>query len=39
MARNPVKRFREFVAFMRAEPGMPYAEYPFRPADRGPKGS
>jgi hypothetical protein len=31
MARNPVRSFREFMAFLKSDPGMPYAEYPFRP--------
>ncbi len=28
---NPVRTVRQFVASLRREPGMPYAEFPFRP--------
>jgi len=31
---HPFRSIREFVASLRAIPGMPYAEYPFRPRTR-----
>jgi hypothetical protein len=34
MKMHPFRSIREFVASLRVEPGMPYAEYPFRPSTR-----
>ena len=31
---HPFRTIREFVAYLRAPSGMPYAEYPFRPTTR-----
>lgn len=31
---NPLGRIRRLIVYLRTEPGMPYAEFPFGPSKR-----